>query len=486
VTERCKGAGSDTIAGVATAPGRAALALLRISGPRAGAIAAGLTAEGVEVEGEPRGSSAPLEPRRAALRRLVHPETGAALDHAVLTWFPGPASYTGEDLLEISCHGGAVVPSLLLDAVCAAGARPAERGEFTRRAYLNGKLDLVQAEATVDLIDARSVRMGSAALFALERGLSRRIEELRTRVIELQALIAYDIDFPEEDDGPVGRERVEQAAEELENRIGALLRHAPEGEMLREGALTVIAGRPNAGKSSLFNALLGLERAIVTEEPGTTRDAIEALLSVDGYPYRLVDTAGLRRGAERIEEMGIEVAHAYLERADLALVCVESGRAADPEEREFMERLDRRLGPERVLVVRTKADLSAAASGVDSVYLRSDSDGNGESRRPVEVEVTAPEGEGLEELRRAMLSATYAVLAGQAEQPLVTRRRHARALERAGEELADFRRAWAGGHPPEISTTHLRDAVLALEELLGVVTNEDVLDALFSSFCVGK
>jgi tRNA modification GTPase len=477
------GAGSDTIAAVATAPGRAALALLRISGPRAAAIAAGLTAEAVE--GRPRRSSAPLEPRRAALRRLVHPETGAVLDHAILTWFPGPASYTGEDLLEISCHGGAVVPSLLLDAACAAGARPAERGEFTRRAYLNGKLDLVQAEATVDLIDARSVRMGSAALFALERGLSRRIEELRTRAIELQALIAYDIDFPDEDDGPVERERVERAAEELENRIGALLRHAPEGEMLREGALTVIAGRPNAGKSSLFNALLGVERAIVTEEPGTTRDAIEALLSVDGYPFRLVDTAGLRRGAERIEGMGIEVAHAYLERADLALVCVESGRAADREEREFVERLDGRLGPDRVLVVRTKADLSAARAGVHSVFIRLEDDGR-ESRRPVEIEVTAPEGEGLEELRRAMLSATYAGLADQAEQPLVTRRRHARALERAGEDLSDFRRAWAGGHPPEISATHLGDAVLALEELLGVVTNEDVLDALFSSFCVGK
>jgi tRNA modification GTPase len=301
----------------------------------------------------------------------------------------------------------------------------------------------------------------------------------------LQALIAYDIDFPDEDDGPVERERVERAAEELENRIGALLRHAPEGEMLREGALTVIAGRPNAGKSSLFNALLGVERAIVTEEPGTTRDAIEALLSVDGYPFRLVDTAGLRRGAERIEGMGIEVAHAYLERADLALVCVESGRAADREEREFVERLDGRLGPDRVLVVRTKADLSAARAGVYSVFIRLEDDGR-ESRRPVEIEVTAPEGEGLEELRRAMLSATYAGLADQAEQPLVTRRRHARALERAGEDLSDFRRAWAGGHPPEISATHLGDAVLALEELLGVVTNEDVLDALFSSFCVGK
>lgn len=471
-------AGPDTIAAVATAPGRASLAVLRVSGPRAGAVAAALTTE-PSAAGAPE-STEPLAPRRATLRRLVHPETGAALDRAVLTWFPGPDSYTGEDVLEISCHGGAVVPALLLDAVCAAGARLAERGEFTRRAYLNGKLDLVQAEATLDLIDARSVRMGQAALFALERGLSRRLEELRRRAIELQALIAYDIDFPDEDDGPVERGRVERGGQELEARIEALLRHAPEGEMLREGALTVIAGRPNAGKSSLFNALLGVERAIVTEEPGTTRDAIEALLSVDGYPFRLVDTAGLRREAERIEELGIEVARAYLDRADLALVCVESGRASDTDEREFVEELDRRLGAERVLVVRTKADLPSDVSEEVSVFVRSD----GERRE--EIEVSAPEGHGLEAVRGAMLSAVYAGLTGQEEQPLVTRRRHARALEQARASMAAFRSVWSEGHPPEIAATHLQDAVLALEELLGVVTNEDVLDALFSSFCVGK
>ncbi len=481
------GAGPETIAAVATAPGRAALAVLRISGPRAGAIAAALTA--TPSDGEAAASAPPsLEPRRAALRRLAHPESGAILDRAVLTWFPGPASYTGEDMLEIACHGGTVVPSLLLDAVYAAGARPAERGEFTRRAYLNGKLDLVQAEATLDLIDARSVRMGGAALFALERGLSRRIEELRRRTIELQALIAYDIDFPDEDAGPVERERVERAAEELGGRLDALLQHAPEGELLREGALTVIAGRPNAGKSSLFNALLGVERAIVTEEPGTTRDAIEALLAVDGYPFRLVDTAGLRRGAERIEEMGIEVAQAYLERADLALVCVESGRAADSEERGFVERLDRRLGRKRVIIVRTKADLRtfAGGAGIASVFVRGKGTDAGGASCPPELEVAAREGEGLEDLRRAMLSAVYAGLVGQEEQPLVTRRRHVRALQQARQAMAEFRAAWRAGHPAEIAATHLQDAVLALEELLGVVTSEDVLDALFSGFCVGK
>jgi len=464
------GAGFDTIAAIATAPGRGALAVVRISGPWAGRIAAALTG----TEAAPDGSPREFAPRRAALRRLAHPETGVPLDRAVLTWFPGPASYTGEGLLEISCHGGALVPALVLDAVCAAGARPAERGEFTRRAYLNGKFDLVQAEATLDLIEARSERMGGAALFALERGLSQRVERLRLGAIELQALIAYDIDFPDEDDGPLDRTRIERTAETLEADVEDLLRHAPEGELLRVGALTVIGGRPNAGKSSLFNALLGIERAIVTEQPGTTRDAIEALLGVDGYPFRLVDTAGLREGAECVEGMGIEIARSYLDQADLALVCVERFRGPDPEEQAFIERLIGRLGEGRVIVVRTKADLGGPAS--DHVRC-----GAG-----VEVAVAAPHARGLGELRRAMLSAAYAGLSEGGEQPLVTRRRHVRALERARDDIAAFRRAWVAGHPPEIASTHAQDAVLALEQLLGSVTTDDVLEAVFSHFCVGK
>lgn len=466
-------AGSDTIVAVATAPGRAALAVVRISGPNASQVLGALLGEGPNGPGPglPEDGAIDLEPRVATLERLVHPGTGEPIDRALVTWFPAPNSYTGEDLVEISCHGGGVVPALLVDAACAAGARPARRGEFTRRAYLNGKLDLVQVEATLDLIEARSTRMSQAALFALERGLSRRVEELREASIRLQALLAYDIDFPEEDDGPVDPERIAQAAGSLERRLVELLRDAPEGELLREGALTVIAGRPNAGKSSLFNILLGTERAIVTEEPGTTRDAIEALLSVDGYPFRLVDTAGLRKDPERIEGMGIEVARSYLERADLALVCVEAGRPPDEEESGFLEELRERLGTDRVLLLRTKCDLVEEASAEG---------GN----RDLWVSVVGPRG--LEGLRQRMLSAVYEGLSGSEEAPLVTRRRHARALTRARESIAAFRETWDAGHPPEIASTHVQDAVLALEELLGVVTTEDVLDALFSSFCVGK
>ncbi|TFG63426.1 MAG: tRNA uridine-5-carboxymethylaminomethyl(34) synthesis GTPase MnmE [Gemmatimonadales bacterium] len=450
---------TDTIAAVSTPPGRGAIALVRVSGSSARSIAVALGL------GE-------LPARRVSLRRVRHPTTGEGLDRALITWFPAPASYTGEDMLELSSHGGSIVPATLLDAACAAGARPAEPGEFTRRAYLNGKLDLLQVEATLDLIDARSPRLRQAALFSLERGLSQRIEGLRARLLELQALIAYDIDFPDEDDGPVDRVRIRRVAEDLDSELGAMLRLAPEGELLREGALTVIAGRPNTGKSSLFNALLGVERTIVTDIPGTTRDAIEALVSVDGYPFRIVDTAGIRESVETIEGLGIEVARSYLDRADLVLFCI------DPKQEQSMKdatsaaaALTSHIRPERLIVIYTKSD-------IDSGFVRAPDD--------VGFNLSVRTGEGLELLRARMLGVVFSGLQEAEEVPLVTRGRHSRALGQAKKSLKQFRETWEKGYPPEIASAHLQDAVLPLEDMLGAITNEDVLDALFSNFCVGK
>ncbi|MFQ5529032.1 MAG: tRNA uridine-5-carboxymethylaminomethyl(34) synthesis GTPase MnmE [Gemmatimonadota bacterium] len=449
---------SDTIAAVSTAPGRAAIAVVRVSGPSAGSIAGAL------------GLGA-LEARHATLRHVKHPVGGEGLDRALVSWYPAPASYTGEDMLELSSHGGAIVPATLLDAVCAGGARPAEPGEFTRRAYLNGKLDLLQVEATLDLIDANSPRLRRAALFSLERGLSERVEELRAGVLELQALIAYDIDFPEEDDGPVDRERIRGSADRLLSSLDRMLRLAPEGELLREGALTVIAGRPNAGKSSIFNALLGVERTIVTEVPGTTRDAVEALVSVDGYPFRLVDTAGIHESEERIEGMGIEVARSYLGQADLVLLCVDASEEDTVSESASLGSLPELPGEDRVIQLQTKADMVSGCV-------------RPETGRSVLVSVRT--GEGLEQLRSEMLKCVYEGLQGAGEVPLVTRARHTRSLQSARQALDGFLRAWSSDKPPEIAATYLQDAVVALEEMLGVVTTDDILDTLFASFCVGK
>jgi tRNA modification GTPase len=455
----------DTIAAISTAPGRSALAVVRISGPESGLI------------GERLGLVR-AEPRRSVLTAVKHPEDGRTVDRVVAVRFAAPASYTGEDMLELCSHGGALAPQLVLDAVCAAGARQAEPGEFTRRAFLNGRMDLLQAEATLDLIEARSRAMHRAALFQLERGLSGRIDELRLGLIEIQALLAYDIDFPEEDEGPVEADRIDAAAEGLLEGIHRMLELAPEGELLRDGALTVIAGRPNSGKSSIFNMLLGFERAIVTEEPGTTRDAIEALVSLGGYPFRLVDTAGLRADADRIEEMGIEVARSYLERADLVLLCVEAGRELGPDEREFAERQLNTGG--HMIVLRTKADLIEPERNGDP---EATTDASG---RRKEVPISAHTGIGIPELRAELLGAAFSGLRESEDAPLVTRGRQIRCLRRAAENTEGFLHARSSGLPAEVAATHMQDATLALENLLGVVSTEDVLDAVFSEFCVGK
>ena len=458
-----EGLQQQTIAAIATPPGRGALAVVRVSGPRVPEIVKSLGL------GE-------LQPRRASLRRLVQPRGGGTIDRVLATLFAGPDSYTGEDLLEISSHGGSLLPQLVLDAVLAAGARPAEPGEFTRRAYLNGRMDLLQAEATADLIEAQSPALARAALGQLERGLSRRIEDLRSRLIEAQALVAYDIDFPGEDDGPLDPARLDEAVTALLADIDALLARAPEGEMLREGALTVIAGRANAGKSSLFNSLVGFERAIVTEHPGTTRDAIEAVVGIDGYPFRLVDTAGLREAAEEVEVLGIEVAKSYLERADVVLFCVEDGRQLESDEVSFLARL--RASGRPTILVRTKSDLHPSSAE------RATSEGNLEGVSSQRLSVG--QGVGVAELGRKMLDAAWSAVRSAPEAPLVTRRRHVRALENARRSVEEFARARQASLPAEIAVTNLQDATLLLEELLGAVTTEDLLDRVFSSFCVGK
>ncbi len=441
---------SDPIVALATPPGRAALALIRLSGRGAFAVAARCLAP---FHGEPA--------RTVFRAQLHHPTTGDAVDDVLAVCFPGPHSYTGDDLVECSTHGGLLVPADAIAAFAAGGARPAEPGEFTRRAVLNGKMDLLQAEATADLIDAGAPAQRRRALQQLDRGLSRRLEALRSEVLELEALIAYEIDFPEEDEGPVRPERVVSAWRAARERVAQLLGTAPEGERLHEGALLVIAGRPNAGKSSLFNALLGRERAIVTEIPGTTRDAIEASTVIEGFPFRLVDTAGLRDSDDRVERLGIEVSWKYLEAADLVLYCEEAqkNRGSEAQRDEFLAQVQ---AP--VVRVETKADL-----------VRSD------------VGVSVVTGAGLADLRRRLAEVAFGKLLTLGDvEPVVTRARHREALERALAELDCFAAAREARVEAAAAATHLRAAVLALDDLIGVVTPDDVLDRVFSTFCVGK
>jgi tRNA modification GTPase len=450
---------TDTIVALATPPGRSAVALIRLSGGDALAVAGRVL----------RPFAA--DPARAARRaRAVEPSGGETLDDVLYTVYRAPGSYTGDDLVEIGTHGGLLVPADVLGALLLAGARLAHPGEFTRRAMLNGKLDLLQAEAIADLVDATAPAQRRAALGQLDRGLSRRVGALREQVLGLEALVSYDIDFPEEDSGPVPAERVERSIEDLRTALQGLLRTAAEGERLREGALAVIAGRPNVGKSSLFNALLGNERAIVTEIPGTTRDAIEASAVCDGFPFRLVDTAGLRDSGDRVERLGIEVSRRYLAAADLVVLCAEAGRELDDEERRFGVQYR-----ERLIVVRTKGDLEGERGRAGA--------GTGER----DIRVSAVTGEGLPDLRAELARVAFATLAQQGDvAPVMTRVRHRAALERALDEVGQFAAARRAGLEAAVAGTHLRSAVGALEDVIGLVTTDDILDRVFSSFCVGK
>ncbi|HEU4564639.1 MAG TPA: tRNA uridine-5-carboxymethylaminomethyl(34) synthesis GTPase MnmE [Gemmatimonadaceae bacterium] len=450
----------DTIAALSTVPGRAALAVVRVSGERAHEIASRLI------------SPFPAEPRRARLAALRHPDTGALVDRPVVTVYAAPRSYTGEDMVELSLHGGVVASTLALDLLFAAGAREALPGEFTRRAVANGKLDILQAEAVGDLIDARSRAMHAAALEQLDGGLSRRIEGLRARVLELEALIAYDIDFPEEDEGAVAPERIRHAAAETLAALDGLLATAETGELIRAGAVVVIAGLPNTGKSSLFNALVGHARAIVTDIPGTTRDALEAVIDVGRWPVRLIDTAGIRDTEDVVERLGIEVSERWLARAALVLACGD-----DDASLAAAVARTRALTASPVVPVRTKGD-------------RGDVGRDGDSSGGVAgaIVVSAHSGVGLDALARRIQELLAAGHAGHGDgAPLLTRERHRRAVALARDEVAAFVRAWEAGElPATIAAVHLRAATGALESLIGVVDVEDVLDRVFATFCVGK
>lgn len=465
-------AGSDdTIAAIATATGRGAVALIRISGPRAFAVANAL--------GAPEGVLA----RAATHCVLQDAESGEALDDLLVTRFVSPNSFTGEDVVEMSTHGGRVVPNAVLAACLRAGARQALPGEFTRRALLNGRIDLLQAEAIADLVDARTSAMQKQALVQLDGGLSRRLNALRTDIIALEVLLAYDIDFPEEDDGPIAPARIVHALATLIEQLEGLLATAPRAALVRDGALVVIAGPPNAGKSSLFNALLGEARALVTEIPGTTRDAIEALLDTPGMPLRLVDTAGLRATDDVVERLGIEVSEKYLGHAQLVLACAEDAAGLIT----TVARV-RPLVSAPVMAVLTKADRRVnllgdlALAGV----------GVGVDVAPV-IAVSAESGAGLSALLTsivARLTARAAEGDGDAsanDGVVLTRERHRIALAQALTEVREFQQAWTENEvPATIAAVHLRAAAHVLDELVGAISVDDVLDKLFRDFCVGK
>jgi tRNA modification GTPase len=461
---------ADTIVAPATPLGRGALSIVRLSGPRAHEIARRVCGR------------FPSRPRQAVLTEM-HETAGATLDQAVVLRYDAPASFTGEDCVEFSTHGGVLVPTTVVAALIAEGARLAEPGEFTRRALLNGKLDVLQAEATADLIAAGSRAAQRAALHQLDGSLSRRIAALRDSVIEIEALIAYDIDFPEEDDGPIPPERILAALDDLEERLKALLATAKSGELVREGALVVLAGKPNVGKSSLFNALLGRSRAIVTPVPGTTRDALEAVVDAEPWPIRLVDTAGLREATDLVERLGIEVSESYVRRAAIVLCCGENAESLHEvvgAVRRILER-DTERAPCPLILVLTKCDLEPPVGAELSAL-------GAELAAAASLAASAETGAGIQSLLKS-IGDVLGREAGTPEldAPMLTQARHQAGVARALAELLDFRRAWReAALPATVAAVHLHASAEALRDLIGGIDTEQILDEVFRRFCVGK
>lgn len=445
----------DTIVAIATPPGRGGLGVVRLSGPDAARVA-----------GEIGALRDTLMPRHATLATVRG--AGGAVDQAVLTFFPAPHSYTAEDVVEISAHGSPLLLRSILGACVERGARLAEPGEFTLRAYLHGRIDLVQAEAVRDLVDAVTPLQARAAFDQLEGTLTQSIRTIDAALFDLTARLEASLDFPEEgyhfvDPGGAARE-----IEDVSAMIAALLRDGARGRLLREGGHVVIAGRPNAGKSSLFNALAGAGRAIVAEVPGTTRDLLTETVEIDGVPVTLVDTAGVHgAAADAVEAEGIARAHAARAVAELLVVVLDRSRPLNAEDRALLEE----AASARSVVVANKRDLPAAWDSA--------------AEAPAALPASAVTGEGLDEVRRSIVRA-LAGGDGRRDAPAITNARHVDLLERAGAALA--RAATAAGQrtPEEFVLTDLRDARRALEEVTGARTAEDTLAAIFSKFCIGK
>jgi tRNA modification GTPase len=430
----------DTIAAIATPPGRGGIGIVRVSGPRAAAIAQAVL------------GSVPT-PRVADAARFG--AGGEPIDAGLALYFPAPHSYTGEDVLELHGHGGPVVMQMLLAACVDAGARLAEPGEFTRRAFLEGKLDLAQAEAVADLIDASSREAARSALRSLSGEFSAAIQTLQAQLVELRALTEAQLDFPEEDLERLHRDDAARRLERVREALSEVLAKSRQGSLLRSGVHVVLAGRPNVGKSSLLNRLAGDERAIVTAVPGTTRDALREPVQIEGVPLVLVDTAGLRESADEVERLGIERARRELERADVVIAVSEAGAPGMPADE---------LPQTARIEVYNKADLRPGFVAPAQA-----------------LAVSAKTGAGLAELRRAILAAAGWSASG--EPVFLARERHLRALEAAAEHLAKAQREQARW---ELFAEELRLAHQALGAITGEFTPDDLLGEIFARFCIGK
>jgi tRNA modification GTPase len=446
--------GEDTIAAVATPPGRGGIGIVRVSGPQAAAIASGMLGR------MPR-------PRYAEHLAFVDAE-GKAIDDGIALYFPGPHSFTGEDVLELHGHGGQVVMDMVLQRTIELGARPAQPGEFSQRAFLNGKMDLTQAEAIADLINSASQEAARSAARTLQGAFSDEIHALVEQLIELRTHVEGAIDFPDEEIDVLADSRVAEGLKEVTERLAAVQASARHGALLSEGMHVVIVGCPNAGKSSLLNALARRDAAIVTDTPGTTRDPLREQISVDGLPLHVFDTAGLRDDPDPIEEKGIERTWRVISHADRVLLVIDDQTGANSAVRAIAQRLPPEMP---VTYVFNKIDITGTPPGI-------------QEGRPQRICISAKTGAGVDDLCRHLTSSANLQTGG--EGGFIARRRHLVALENAAQRLEQGRHHLEENSACELLAHELFYAQQALGEITGEVTPDDLLGRIFSEFCIGK
>jgi tRNA modification GTPase len=448
------GALPDTIAAVATPSGRGGVGVVRISGPGTSQVTRRIL--GI------------LPPPRQALYRVFRDADGTPIDRGIALFFPAPHSYTGDDVLELQGHGGPVVMDMLLQAAVRLGARQARPGEFSERAFLNGKLDLAQAEAVADLIESSTEQAARGAYHSLQGEFSARVCTLVDSLTELRTYVEAAIDFAEEEENFLSGPELEERLRAVVCQAKSLLANAHQGALLRDGMTLVIAGRPNVGKSSLLNALAGRDSAIVTEIPGTTRDVLREHIQIDGMPVHVLDTAGLRQTDDAVERVGIDRAWQAISQADALLLVVDHPLGFGPSDQELLERFP--PGPDRI-VVHNKVDLIQATARIDLAV-------GGQS-----IHLSALTGEGLP-LLREHLKGLMGFAGG--EGCFTARRRHLEALRRAGVGLGEALTHLRDGHAGELVAEDLRQAQHHLGEITGEFTPDDLLGRIFASFCIGK
>ena len=449
----------DTIAAISTPPGRGGIGVARLSGLEARSIAEKI------LRSKPGFAWIPWT---AAMAELAD-DDGHTVDHAIVTFFAAPRSYTAEDVVEISCHGSPVVLRYALERACAAGARLAEPGEFTLRAYLNGRIDLPRAEAVRDLIEATTLYQARIAAQQIEGSVSRRLRPIKEQLLELIALLEAGIDFAEDDVSVACAEEILRRLRPIQQAVRALAASFAYGKLVHDGFTLAIVGRPNVGKSSLFNRLLEQDRAIVTDIPGTTRDLVSEHASLEGIPVKFVDTAGIREGRDVVEKLGIERSFAAMADADVTLVVLD---LAAPIEAQDIELVDKACAQGKFVIAGNKSDLRRQAEIPEAFG-------------PV-APVSALTGVGLPELRRALVDRIAPRGRLEQEGGFITSLRHEQLLRESGEALEQARAATELGIPHEMLLLDLYAALRPIDAITGATTADDILNRIFSTFCIGK